>query len=726
MRTRLTLVVLAALVVAAFAAAPAAQAAKCDPIDPRACLLPWPNDYFTKVDKSMPTGRRLDLKAANLPKNNAGQPIDASAFAGNDGFSPGAQIMTQVPGLDLAKTGATSLTNLSTYTKKSAPILVIDASTKKLKRWPVWAEMNSLAETASDASLDVHPATNWQEGHRYIVVLRNLKNASGGTIKPNAAFKKFIAGKAKGSRAKHYKAIFKTLKKAKISTKGLYLSWDFTVASEKSLSNRFLTMRDDAFKQLGDKNLADGKIPAGSKAPAYTITKVQTFTHCASANNCADGQDDNIARHIEGTFDVPCYLVKAGKGDCSAGASMNYKSTKKGLWVPKQAPGAVYKAQFACNIPWVALSSPGSARPSLYGHGLLGDIGELNQGQLKKMSQEHDMVFCATPEIGMSSGDVGNAVSILQNFSTFNTFPDRLQQGMLDGLLLGRLLIHPKGLTANANFQVGGKSVVNTSHLYYDGNSQGGIFGGALTAVAPDFTRSVLGVVGMNYSLLVWRSTDFSEYLTVATAKYPDPLDRELIINVMQTLWDRGEGDGYAEHMTDDPYPNTPKHQVLMHIAVGDHQVSNFAAEVEARTIGAKGWKPGGTPFNPGRSIEKVPFWGIPAVKNGDKGSVIVAWDSGPKHTTGSDATQNLRIFGTDPSPLGNFPLVSSDDGHIAGDDEPHPGTYVPGKVGNGRDPHELPRNTPAARVQKSNFLMPNGTFTDQCGGKPCLSVQDY
>ena len=31
---------------------------------------------------------------------------------------------------------------------------------------------------------------------------------------------------------------------------------------------------------------------------------------------------------------------------------------------------------------------------------------------------------------------------------------------------------------------------------YYDGNSQGGILGGALTAVAPDFTRAVLGVPG--------------------------------------------------------------------------------------------------------------------------------------------------------------------------------------------------------------------------------------
>ena len=52
----------------------------------------------------------------------------------------------------------------------------------------------------------------------------------------------------------------------------------------------------------------------------------------------------------------------------------------------------------------------------------------------------------------------------------------------------------------------------------------------------------------------------------------------------MQSLWDRGEGNAYAEHMIRDAYPNTPNHQVLMHLAVGDHQVTNFAAEAEGIT----------------------------------------------------------------------------------------------------------------------------------------------
>ncbi len=46
-------------------------------------------------------------------------------------------------------------------------------------------------------------------------------------------------------------------------------------------------------------------------------------------------------------------------------------------------------------------------------------------------------------------------------------------------------------------------------------------------------------------------------------------------------LWDRGEAAGYAQHMTSDPLPNTPTHEVMLQVAFADHQVANVSAEVE-------------------------------------------------------------------------------------------------------------------------------------------------
>ena len=92
-------------------------------------------------------------------------------------------------------------------------------------------------------------------------------------------------------------------------------------------------------------------------------------------------------------------------------------------------------------------------------------------------------------------------------------------------------------------------------------------------------------------------------------------------------LWDRGEANGYAHHLTDDPYPGTPAHTVLLIEAFGDHQVANIATETEARTIGAHVRQPG---LAPGRSPDVVPFWDLPAVPSSPfDGSVLEMWDFG-------------------------------------------------------------------------------------------------
>ena len=128
---------------------------------------------------------------------------------------------------------------------------------------------------------------------------------------------------------------------------------------------------------------------------------------------------------------------------------------------------------------------------------------------------------------------------------------------------------------------------------------------------------------------------------------------------------------------------NASKGVLLLHPAVGDFQVTAFQAEVEARTIGASARRPAA---DPGRLPEKTQLWGIPAIKSFPfSGSAIVFWDSGPGHNG--------------VAPLGNVaPSV-------------------------GEDPHENPRSTPAARQQKSDFLMPGGTVTEVCGTTPCHSA---
>jgi hypothetical protein len=292
-------------------------------------------------------------------------------------------------------------------------------------------------------------------------------------------------------------------------------------------------------------------------------------------------------------------------------------------------------------------------------------------------------VFCATKWAGFSQDDIGIAVATLQDISNMPKVADRTQQGFLNFLFLARLLKDARGFASSPAFQAGAAHTpVLDGTVFYDGNSQGGILGGAVTAVSTEWTRAVLGVTGMNYSTLLQRSADFPTYQTILNPAYPDELDRIVGFSLLQMLWDRSEADGYAAHMTDNPYPGTPRHQVLMHVAFGDHQVANVAAEVEARTIGARILLPA---LAPGRSPDVVPHWGIGAVPSLPwAGSALVYWDSG-----------------TPPPPLGNLP---------------------PTAPAYGNDPHGRPRATPAAQLQKSEFLRTNGALVDTCSGAPCLA----
>jgi hypothetical protein len=648
---------------AVFAAATLTAAAIPAVAQAQSTLLPWPNDALTVRDKSTDTGRRLNLPRDGMPRNAGGVPIDPTDMNRADGFSPGSMLIAKVPGLDneaaFELSRLPSLRDIASSLRKRSPIVVLKARTGK--RHPVWAELDSNATTDANRMLIIRPARNFSEGERYIVVLRDLKTADGKPISRSAGLRTAFRRSRGGLRGFRRRGGFRALHKAGVSRRGIYLAWDFTVASERSLAGRVLHIRDDAFRQLGDRNLRDLKV--SGRSPTFRID---------SSTDLTPAEDDRIARRVEGTITgVPCYLTNG----CAPGGQFTFDGQGR----PEQH--GTTDVPFTCRIPRSALdpAEPPPARPALYGHGLLGSPDEVNAGNVRSMANEHNFVFCATAWAGFAQEDLPNVIGSIADFSRFNTVADRMQQGFIGMLMLGRLMIHPEGLSSSPAFQKNGRSVIDTRRLFFDGNSQGAIMGGALTALAPDFERAVLGVTGMNYSTLLQRSVDFDTFAQLIYPAYPDESTRQLMFAVIQLLWDRGEADGYAQHMTERPLPGTPKHAVLLHVGFGDHQVSDTTAEVEARTIGARGYQP---VLDPGRSpwtrfqlippIGRFPF----------KGSAIVMWDSGT------------------PAP---------------------PITNTPNRAGD--DPHDNVRATPAARVQKSEFLKLKGRVVNVCGGAPCHAV---
>jgi hypothetical protein len=677
---------LLALPAGAVAQAPPVPQSGCDPIDPAACMLPFPNDYFTVADPSTDTGRRIEFQALAMPRNEAGKAIDPTDYNRADGFSPGQLIVTKVPGLDtpeaFRRTGSVPLTDIGSYAERDQPVVVLDADTGQ--RHPIWTEIDRGEDLErnppepEDTTLLIRPAVNFAEGHRYIVALRDLKDADGRPIAAQPAFRALRDGRAGGERRAHYdRAIFPPLKRAGMKRKDLYLAWDFTVASERSISERMLSIRDRAFAELGDTSLADLQVQGAS--PHFIVDSV------TEREELGDGR---LFRRVEGRVLVPCFLSAPG---CPSGSQFAFAGARDNT--PEAIPGNTYAARFICNIP--AGAAEGAAfRPSLYGHGLFGAADQVNTGKLYDLGAD-GLMFCGADWIGMSEEDIPNAFSTLADLSRVNTIFDRVQQGMLDFLYIGRAMIHPQGFSSHPAFQVNGRPVIDTQRLFYNGGSQGGIIGGSLTAVAPDFTRSVLIVGAMNYSLLLTRSIDFDPFASLLYPTYPNELERPLIISMIQLLWDRGEPNGYAWHMTRDPYPNTPRHKVLQILSFGDHQVANVATEVEARTIGSRLRLPA---VDPGRHTDDVPYFGIRPIRRFPfDGNALVVWDIGPLRPPGCGQPGAPECLGTPPPPITNTaPRV-------------------------GVDPHDLVIESEArVRRQIAEFLRTDGRVIDVCGAFPC------
>jgi hypothetical protein len=623
-----------------------ATEARCDPIGTQ-CMLPLPNDHFTVADAATPTHRRLAIARESMPANQAGVHVDVSDQNRADGWSPGSAIMAEIPKLDATRSKLPALSDPKRSLDADSPIVLIDATTGK--RHPFWAELDANADPGETPMLLIHPAANFADGHRIVVGLRQLVDASGAAITATPAFAAYRDGQRTTdttfeARRPAMEQIFTVLAGAGVRRTELQLAWDFTVASTQSLTGRMISIRDDAFGVLG------------KAAPKFTVGKV------------TENPNPSVRRRIEGTFQTPLYLSDSGKPGGRLVLDANGH--------PQQRPGT-FTSPFLCNLPPASATTP--ARMAIYGHGLLGDLTEVNGDLTRKMAADYDIAYCATNWSGMAEEDVPNAVAVLGDLSKFPSIPDRIQQGLLANLFLGRLMKHAQGFSANAAFRFAGKSALQTDELYLDGNSQGSILGGALTAVAQDFTRATLAEAGMNYSLLLDRSVDFDDYLQILKPSYPKRYDRLVGIEIVQLLWDRGETDGYANHVTADPLPDTPPHQVLLLGAVGDHQVTEYSLRVEAATMHV----PAHTPLaQAGRVVERDPMWELQPIDGyPHAGSAYVIFDTGSPR-----------------SPEQNTPSRK------------------------GHDPHDDTPSIPAVQKLKDEFWHPDGKITDVCAAKACTA----
>lgn len=570
---------------------------ECDPLVPSYCGYPFPNNVFSVADASTPSGRRLAFSRATMPPTVDGFQGEPDAFNDRDGFSPGGTILAHLEGA--TSTGLADPLHIADSLGDDSLTILLDVTTGE--RVPHFAELDINAP-AEEASLMIQPAVTLEYTHRYIVGVRGMVDGNGDIVPASDAFAALRDGTpsddpAVEDRRPLYIDIFAQLQDAGVARDELQLAWDFTVASREDTNGRVVAMRDAALEAVGD-------------GPTYEILSVD------------EDVSESIFRRIQGEIEVPLFLDDPGPGGV-----MTFDDD--GMPVAN----ATARYGFTAMVPYSAQNTP--APGVLFGHGLFGNRSQVEASAFGELSNAANITFVGVDWIGMSSEDPALVGLIVANgnLGQFRTLPDRLQQSLVNFLLVTRML--RTSIVDDAAFDYEGESMLDGNTTYYYGGSQGGIMGASYMALATDVTRGVLAVPGQSYNLLLERSVNFDSFADVINSTYPQAYDRQMLLGLVQLLWDRAEPSGLSRHIINDTLPGTPTHQVLLLDAIGDHQVTTLGAHVMARTIGI-----------PLLSENPREVWGLEQVK-GPVDSALVEYD-----------------FGLPPEPLGNEPMREGDDPH--------------------------------------------------------------
>jgi hypothetical protein len=586
----------------------------CDPLVPTQCGYPFPSDRYLVDDAKMPSGKRVAFGATTLPVYLGGSHVDPKNWSDSDGFSPGQAPLTHLPGATV--TGLPTQDTIADSLKPGCPTVLINAETGELV--PHFAELDVSSADESDQAFLIRPVVRLKDKTRYIAAIRGVVDKAGAPLAPSPAFQALRDKTPDASieaRRDHYEALFASLDKAGVARKDLQIAWDYTTASTENNTRNLLHMRDEALALVGDTG------------PAFVIDKVD------------ENPNGDIRRVIHGRMTVPLYLDKPG-----VGGVMVYDD--KGL--PKQNGTAEYT--FLVQIPNSAAKAPAAILQQ--GHGLLGAKEDSLTDWEPAFFNKYNYAMIAVDWIGLAEEDKPFVTQqLVGDLGGLRSMFDRQQQGVLNALLAMRMM--KGGFWKDPAAQIDGKQAIDPTQSYYQGDSQGGILGTTYMALSTDVTRGELGEAGMPYNLLLNRSADFTEFFQLFKVSYGTNLNLQLALGLLQMNWDRAEPDGFAPFLTSNTLPGTPAHRVLMHVSIGDFQVTPLGAHIIARTVGARNLKP------VNRSI-----WGVDDVDGPlTEGSAMVEYNfslpEAPKTdippTQGDDTHDRTRALASSQKQLDTF-----------------------------------------------------------------------
>jgi hypothetical protein len=319
----------------------------------------------------------------------------------------------------------------------------------------------------------LRPGESLAPGHRYIVAMRGLVNASGAPVLAEPAFAAIRDERpstipAVNKRAEQLAPVFSRLARFGIDRSELILAFDFVVQSDYSLTHEMLSMRGQAFAWLAGSRGGRADFPGGQVIPHSRLRTSggAVWRGCATLPGAIFLSGDPFTR--------------PRPASCSA-------TRGRPLWA--RSPGAVRALPIPCTVfgPGGECSrGPAPGRPVQNGVDLVRASPKRRPSASTSWRRHR---FSGLEARCLPRFEDSFIVRVIADVDQFAALPDRLRQGQLDTLVLARMLKQGH-FNSDPAAQIGGHGAIDpAAPTYYFGASLGGIMGTMFAALTPDVER---------------------------------------------------------------------------------------------------------------------------------------------------------------------------------------------------------------------------------------------
>ena len=266
---------------------------QCDPLDPAACYLPFPNNFWLRENAE---GVRVTaFSNSTFPADADGNRLNVDESDGWDGFTgfaPMTPLITYFKNASIDN--CARLWNMGDSLSKDSPTVLYDLTAGERVRH--WVELDHSSDEwfggESERMFMVWPASSLLEGHDYAVAIRSLVTTTGDAVPSSTAFLALRDGTKTSNpdieeRRQEFDSMFEALTKAGVERGALQLAWPIRVGKQQDFTASMISMRDQGVA-LADKG-----------AITFAVDEVR--------ENPREGTRRQVQGHM---VNVPWYLSK--------------------------------------------------------------------------------------------------------------------------------------------------------------------------------------------------------------------------------------------------------------------------------------------------------------------------------------------------------------------------------------------------------------------------------